>query len=220
MHLSSFSLTSLFQCHYTTLQLDLQSAQTSSPTTSSTELKAAQIETSSATMTSQLTPNPSAKPILNLEPTPIPIDLEATQTETTSSTISTEELKDALIESASPTMSNMPTPYPTNRPILTLEPTPVPQPNLHAHQTETTSPTMSSQEIKDALIKTSSSTISNQPTPNPNISWNGGGWTLPNPTVSPVSYSLSRHRGGSSVSHPYLPFLSWCNVFITDWEPK
>ncbi len=170
-------------------------------------------------MLTQLTPK-SAKPILTLEPAPILIDVEATQTETTSPTISTKELKDALIESASPTMSNMPTPYPTNKPILTLEPTPDSQPNLHADQTKTTSPTMSSQEINDALIETSSPTISNQPTPNPNILWNSGGWTLPNPTVSPVSYSLSRHRGGSSVSHPYLPFLSQCNVFITDWEPN
>jgi hypothetical protein len=101
------------------------------------ELKATQIKTSSATTSSQLTPNQSAKPILTLELTPILIDVEAAQTKTTSPTISTEELKDALNESASLTMSNMPTPYSTNRPMLTLEPTPVPQPNLHANQTKT-----------------------------------------------------------------------------------
>jgi hypothetical protein len=178
---------------HTTLQSGLQSAQISSPTTSSTELKATQIETSSPTTSSQPTPNPSKEPILTLEPTPVPIDLEPAQIEIAIPTISIEEHKEGPIESASPTMSNMPTLNPTNRPILTLELTPVPQPNLHVAQTETTSPTMPSPEIRDAPIETTSPTTSNQPTPNPDISWNGGGWTLPNPTVSPVS-TLCRHE--------------------------
>ena len=188
---------------HTTAVESSQSAQTSSPTTSSTELIAAQIETSGPTTSSQPTPNPSEKPILTLEPSPVPIDLEATQIKTTSPAISIEQLKAAQVESASPTISNMPTPNPTNRPILTLEPTPVPQLDLNAAQTKTSSPTMSSQEIQDAQTETASPTTANQQTPSPNISWNGGGWTLPNPTVSPVSYSLSRPREESRPNHSH-----------------
>jgi hypothetical protein len=198
--LSSFSLSlSLSLCHYKTPQPDL----TSNPTTSSTALKAAQIETSSPTTSSHPTPNPSEKPILTLDPTPTPIDLEAVQTESAYPTISIKELKASQVESANPTMSNMPTPNPTIRPILSLEPAPVPQLDLNAAQTETLSPTMSSKEIQDAQIETTSPTTANQQTPNPNISWNGGGWTLPNPTVSPVSHSQSRQRGWSSANHPH-----------------
>lgn len=187
------------ECHDTTPQPDL----TSSPTTSSTALNVAQIETSSPTTSSQPTPNPSEKIILTLEPTPTPIDLEAAQTETTYPTISIDELKAAQVESTSPTMSIVPTPNPINRPTLYLEPAPVPQLDFNADQTETFSTTMSSQEIQDAQIETTSPTTANQQTPDPNISWNGGGWTLPNPTVSPASYSRSSQRGGSSANHPH-----------------
>ena len=170
---------------------------------SSTELIAAQIETSSLTTSSQPTPNPSEQPILTLDPSPVPIDLEATQIKTTSPAISIEQLKAAQVESASPTISNMLTPNPTNRPILTLEPTPVPQLDLNTTQTKTSSPTMSSQEIQDPQTKIACPTTANQQTPSLNISWNGGGWTLPNPTVSPVSYSLSRPREESRPNHSH-----------------
>ena len=93
-------------------------------------------------------------------------------------------------------MSNMPSTSSTDKAIFTLDPTPVPQPYLQAAQIETSSPITSKPEMTQ--IETSNPTTSSQPTPipthrpiltmEPTQSWNSGGWTTPNPTLSPVSY--------------------------------